>query len=220
MRISLIGTYHAETGLTSVSELHGILERLQPEVIFAEIPSSKLSRYINGSHANLESQAVAIFRKNHAAEVVPVDLDEPSEDFFRQAGEMFVKVEHTSAPYRQLIDQQSSAVRDGGFAYLNSERCQQVLADIHKETLDTLAWTRNEGLKEIYEHWIQVNDLREKTMLANIYRYCEGCPLTSGALLVGTAHRKALMGKIQQLQCKDSSQVTWDFEIPLTMRQK
>ena len=38
MRISLIGTYHAELGAVTVPALLAILERIQPEVVFAEIP--------------------------------------------------------------------------------------------------------------------------------------------------------------------------------------
>lgn len=214
MLVSLIGTVHNDSGLSNATELHKILKRIEPEVVFAEIPSSKCPDYINGSHGTLESRAVAIYLEDRSIDVVPVDLDEPSDEFFRDAKEMFGKVERTSPRYRQLVDRHTLDTKSSGFTYLNSERCVQALTLIHKETRETLDWIGGQHLKEIYEHWRKVNDLREKAMLENIYRYCDGSSLCRGALLVGTAHRRALMDKILQSIGKDANRLTWDFEVP------
>jgi hypothetical protein len=70
---------------------------LQPDVIFAEIPTAHLADYLDGSHGNLESAAVALYRKHRPVDVVPADLNKPSDEFFRKSEEMFKKVERTSA---------------------------------------------------------------------------------------------------------------------------
>ncbi|SKC83485.1 hypothetical protein SAMN05445504_3644 [Burkholderia sp. CF099] len=115
MRISLIGTVHAESGRANLAELRTFLERLQPDVIFAEIPTANLADYLDGSHGNLESAAVALYRKRRPVNVVPVDLNKPSDEFFRKSEEMFKKVERTSPKYRRLMDQNSLDTRvDGG----------------------------------------------------------------------------------------------------------
>ena len=45
MQLTLVGTVHAETGLATSNELLKILERLKPEVIFAEIQPSYIEQY-------------------------------------------------------------------------------------------------------------------------------------------------------------------------------
>jgi len=71
MRISLIGTVHAESGRANLEALQAILEHLQPDVIFAEVPTANLTGYLDGSHGNLESTAVALYRKLRPIDVVP-----------------------------------------------------------------------------------------------------------------------------------------------------
>lgn len=118
MRISLIGTVHAESGRATAVELWSILDRLLPDVIFAEIPQPNLDDYLDGSHGNLESAAVVLYRQHRPVTVVPVDLNEPSDEFFRSSEEMFRKVARTSPDYRRLMDQNSLDTRDHGFPYL------------------------------------------------------------------------------------------------------
>jgi transcriptional regulator of aromatic amino acid metabolism len=130
LRISLIGTVHAESGRANVAVLQAILDRLQPETIFAEISANSLPEYLDGSDGNLESRAVAVYRKQHLIDVEPVDSKKPRDEFFRESQEMFEKVERTSLVYRRLLDQHSLYTRNHGFTYLNSDRCAQLWTDI------------------------------------------------------------------------------------------
>jgi len=180
MRISLIGTFHAESGRANSAELRAILERLRPDAIFAEIPTANLAGYLDGSHGSLESVAVAHYRKRCPIEVVPVDLNKPNEGFFSESEEMFRKVERTSSEYRLLIDQNKRDTRDYGFPYLNSDRCVQAWMDIYDEMRATVEWIGDERLQRIYVLWNEVNDRRETRMLENINRYCSYCALSHG----------------------------------------
>ena len=156
MRISLIGTTHAERGLANTGELLAILERCKPEVIFAEIPATHAERYANASHATLESIAVARYLASNQAEVVPVDLAEPEEKFFDDSKEMFTAVERRSPKYRSLVDRNTDEVRAGGFRYLNSDQCMQAWEDIYREVLETIEWIGDRRLREIYDLWSHV----------------------------------------------------------------
>jgi hypothetical protein len=140
MRITLIATVHAESGRANVAELRAILDRLAPDVIFAEIPSVFLADYLNGSHGNLEPAAVVLYRGRHPVNVVPLDLDKPSEDFFSNSKDMFRKVERTSPDYRRLVDQNSLDTLEFGFPYLNSDRCAQAWEGIYNEAHATVEW--------------------------------------------------------------------------------
>lgn len=214
MRISLIGTVHAECGLANVAELRTILDRLQPGVIFAEIPSANLAGYLDGSHGNLESKAVVLYRRDCPVNVVPVDLNKPSNEFFRNSEEMFRTVEKTSPAYRRLMDQNSLDTRHHGFPYLNSERCAQAWADIYNEVLATVEWIGDTRLRQFYDLWRETNDLRERGMLESINGYCLRHGLSHGALLIGAAHRKAIAERAREQRDSGPSGVSWDLESP------
>lgn len=215
MRISLIGTVHAESGRANLAELRAILERLQPDVIFAEIPTANLTSYLDGSHGNLESAAVAHYRKRYPVDVVPVDLNKPSDEFFRESQEMFTKVERTSSQYRRLIDQNSLDTHDHGFPYLNSDRCAQAWLAIYDEVRATVEWIGNARLRQIYALWSEIHNRRETGMLENINGYCIHRALSHGVLLLGAAHRKAMVEKVQEQPGISAPGVSWNLESSL-----
>ena len=212
MRISLIGTVHAENGRANLAELRAILERLQPDVIFAEIPTANLADYVDGSHGNLESTAVAHYRMRCPVPVVPVDLNEPSGEFFRKSKEMFKMVERTSYEYRRLVDQNELDTRDCGFPYLNSDRCAQAWTAIYDEVRATVEWIGDAKLRQIYAQWSEINDCRETGMLANINSYCIRCVFSQGVFLLGAGHRKAMMEKVQEQPGIRALEVSWNLE--------
>src|SRR5688572_17271612 len=82
-RVSLVCTVHRETGLANVSELHSLLERIRPEVIFLELPPADFDDYIVGTRRTLESTSASRYRAIHPVELVPVDLPTPGDEFIR-----------------------------------------------------------------------------------------------------------------------------------------
>lgn len=96
MRISLVGTYHAERGAVTVSTLLAILERIQPEVVFAEIPRTHIGAWRNGSHGTVESKAVARYADRHSIDVVSVDSPIPEDSFVQAWKEVVRTIERTS----------------------------------------------------------------------------------------------------------------------------
>lgn len=197
MRLSIIGTFHAESGMTNVAELEAILERLQPDVIFAEIPSSFFERYRDGSHGTLEALTVARYRIDHQVAVIPVDIAEPDDVFFRNAKDMFDKVERTSPDYRCMMDRHSLDISIGGFAYLNSDRFIQTLAHIHAEILATLDWIGDHRLREVYDLWNEHSERRDTAMVNSIADYAASSGFDHGVLLIGAAHRRSIFNKAQ-----------------------
>ena len=211
MRITLIATVHAESGRANVAELRAILDRLAPDVIFAEIPSSFLADYLNGSHGTLESSAVVLYRERRPVNVVPVDLDKLGEEFFSNSEDMFKKVARTSSDYRRLVDQNSLDTLELGFPYLISDRCAQAWEGIYNEALATVEWIRDTKLRQTYDLWNQTNDDRETGMIENIESYCIRHVPAHGVFLVGAAHRKPIMEKVRKRQVAGGPGVFWDF---------
>jgi hypothetical protein len=212
MRISLVGTVHAESGRANVAELLTILGRLQPDVIFAEISSADLADYLDCSRGSLESKAVVRYRESRPVNVVPVDVNRPNEEFFRISQEMFDKVERTSPDYRLLMDRHSLDTRAHGFPYLNSDRCAQAWTDIYGEVLATINWIGDVRLRQIYDLWSETNDRRETGMLQNIDDYCVSNALPHGVLLVGAAHRKSIVDKVRGRRGAGAPGIAWDLD--------
>jgi hypothetical protein len=195
MQLTLVGTVHAEAGLATVDELVQILDRLKPEIIFAEIPSSHVDRYRDGSHGTLEALAVARYLEKRPVAVIPVDLAQPEEIFFQAAQEMFEKVERTSPAYRRLVDQHSLDTYFGGFSYLNSDRCIQAWVDIREEVSATLDWIRDPRLHEVHGRWQVQNELRDTAMATHIAHYSDRNGPIRAAFLFGAAHMKSIFDK-------------------------
>lgn len=194
-QVTLISTVHAESGLASIAELQAILDRMRPEVIFAEVSASEVNQYRDGSHGTLESAAVARLRTTHESSLVPVDLRRPSDEFFRDAEVLFDAVERASPDYRRMMDQHSADVRECGFRYLNSERCVQAWAGIYSEVWATVEWLRTPRWREIYQDWCDTNRCRDEAMIRAVHEYCASHSFERGVLLVGAAHRASLMDK-------------------------
>ena len=211
MRVSLVGTVHAESGLANVGALQAILERSQPDVLFAEIPASHVDRYKDGSHGSLESITVARYLASHHVDVEPVDLAKPEQKFFDDTKDMFRAVERTSPEYCRLIDRHGVETRTGGFPYLNSDRCIQAWADIHRELMATIEWTGDSRLRELYDLWSHTNERRDREMMRNIALYSARTAVARGVFLVGAAHRKSIIDKASAVSGTGLPPIEWDL---------
>lgn len=211
MRISLIGTYHEERGAVTVLALCEILERIEPEVVFAEIPPTYLHAWRDGSHGTLESIAVARYAETHSVDVVPVDLPKPEDSFFRDYEEVSRAIERTSPEFRRLVDLNTDRTRRDGFIYLNSSACIQAWVDIYREELETIKYIRNPRLSDIYAQVRDMTERRDLEMLRNICAYGASTVRTCGAFLIGAAHRKSLIDKVRAAGETAAPRIEWDL---------
>jgi hypothetical protein len=211
--VALVSTVHEEIGLANVAELCAILEHIQPEVIFLEVPAADFDDfYENCRRENLESMAVRQYRESNHVKLVPVDLPAPSEDFHNNNRYLFGRIEKVSRTFCFLIDSNSTYVRTEGFPYLNSERSSKLSAELYEETLSTIKWMNNDPeLLAIYRSWQEKNDLREKVMMENIHNYCSGNTFDKGVFFVGAAHRQAIIDIAREQTRADPTRIQWDF---------
>jgi hypothetical protein len=211
MRVSLIGTYHKERGAVTVAALLEILERIQPEVVFAETPRTRIDTWRDGSHGSVESIAVARYANTHAVDVVPVDLPTPEDSFFRDDAEVSRAIERISPQFRRLMDLNTDRTHREGFPYLNSSECIEAWADIYREELETLEYIRNARLSGIYAQVRDFIEQRDLEMLRNIRAYCASTAQSRGAFLVGAAHRKSLIEKLYSAGDTAVPCIEWDL---------
>jgi hypothetical protein len=211
MRVSVVGTVHEEQCLASVSQLHVILERIRPEVIFLEIPSEAFDDFRDGTRSNLESIAARRYRDSHDVVLVPVDLPTPGEEFFRNFEYLRERVRNASTDYRRLISWDNHYISDYGFAYLNSERCSELWSEIYAAMQAAIEQLDDHRLIELFDLWKHTNELRDRAMLKNIEDYCNHNPSENGVLLIGAAHRQSIVNKSREGRGVGSLRIEWDF---------
>ena len=64
------------------SQLPAILKRIQPEVIFLEIPSAVFDDYLDGTRSDLESSAAKLYRESDDVDVCIVGGGKPISIYF------------------------------------------------------------------------------------------------------------------------------------------
>lgn len=208
--VSLIGTFHAETGRANVSELQSLLERLRPEVAFLEVPAAWGQEEIE-NHSSLETGALSRYRATHSLALVPVDAPTPPESFFRSSKRLFDYIERASDKHRQLVDKNKSRITAEGFSYLNSELHEHFQSEMHDEILRILEMRRDPSLTQDYEAWRSQNDLRDIEMISNIEGYSRENEFDRGVFLVGAAHRPSIVKKSRERFLAGLSDVQWSY---------
>ena len=223
--ITLMATDHKEKGLYNSHELFKIIEQISPDVIFEEIPPGKFEAVYAGTRqASLEVEAIkAYLQKYPDTYHYPVDLD------IEQATEKQIKTEvdgiyfickDYSPEYKYLDGLIRYWSEKYGFPFLNNDRCSEIISRkkvLEKQILDALRKDNNqramdhETLNLAYKQWIDQIEDRENEMLRNIYSYMEQKKYDRALFLVGAAHRKSIMQKIQEYESKEKIKLNWKF---------
>lgn len=209
--ITLVCTIHAERGKANASELLAILERIQPEVIFLELPPDAMDQFIDkGAMGDLESAAVRRYCEDRNVGLVPVDITPPDHEFLDDYRRVQKMVDNISRDSRRLMTWHKNYVYDHGFAYLNSEYGDKMFSEIASDELNTLQALGDSSLLEIAEQWRRTNAIRESEMMKKIDQYCREAAFARGTFLIGAGHRHAIIEKSRQYFC-DPHSVRWDF---------
>ncbi len=210
--VSLVGTFHDEKGLATVSELHKILTHLRPQVIFLEVPPTALEGYLNAhGHRTLESKAVELYQEQNTVELIPVDLPTPDLNFFENGKYLHNRIEQASPDFCRLSDWNSNYVRQYGFAYLNSKYCTKMWSDLDQEMAATVARLDEPRLFELHETWTQMIDRRDVEMLKNILKYARSTNFERGAFLVGASHRRSIIKKSRGGNVASLTNIQWNY---------
>ncbi len=214
-RVSLVGTVHEELGCANASELCAILERIDPEVLFLEVPPAAFDDfYVTFSRTTLESSAVNRFGATRRINLVPVDLPTPVREFFENVEFVRKRIRHESATYRRLLDDDRRYIVSHGFAYLNSEVCSNLWAEVYREMKCALDSIGDRTLVDIFDVWTNTIDLRETHMLTAIDTYCQAHAFSVGAFLIGAAHRQPIIDRVNGQKSSGSPRAQWDFQFP------
>ncbi|TDD77199.1 hypothetical protein [Flavobacterium caseinilyticum] len=215
--ITLVCTRHDELGKCNSNELYQIIELINPEVIFEEIPPTFFDEYyLDKRRANLETDTINKYIQNHKIEHIPVDSNNfPSEEFFKDHKRMIEKIEGLADingfTFRNLVDNNKIYTERYGFKYLNSIDSININNEICNALENGLQKINNDKLFLTFKLWKDINDMRENQMLQNIYLYSQDHNYDRAIFTIGAAHRKSIIDKIFEYQKNEKVKLNWIF---------
>lgn len=213
--IILIATGHRENGLCNSSELLKVIEEINPDVIFEEVPPGKFHMLYAGQlQDSLESFTIKEYLKTRSIPHIPVDLDLNESfgiNFRMDVKQMDDVIEYYSPQCSHLMNLHASNAARYGFPYLNSQRCNTLLEKRHQ--LEDMA-IRNINKAELlatHNKWLEFLAVREKEMIRNIYDFSANNRYEKGLFLVGAEHRKPIMNRIPEFEKNPKQKINWIF---------
>ena len=237
--ITLIGTNHSEKGKCNSDELYKIIEAINPEVIFEEIPSIIFDMFYNGkchfdefhkilkyklpnnlldridilplSDTPLEINCVKKYLQIHNIKNIPVDIDINSE-LSTKMKMMFGEFYKHDDVYKNFVDECKLLTEQYGFDYLNSKKyldLDEKMKLREKQLIESNCFNKNE-LLSIYElSFKEIMDDREDAMLRNIYHYSKANVYNQAVFLIGARHRKSIMQRIIKYNEASEIKLIW-----------
>jgi len=214
--ITLICTKHHENGLCNIDELYKIIEKINPEIIFEEMSPSYFDVCYNGQRfsLSLEANAIKKYLQKHCIEHISVDnFDLKNKDIYCLKNDidyMFDKIEYNNE-CRNLENEIGLLSGQLGFAYLNSNQCGELFNKKHILEESIVNNSNDDKLFCVHKLWTEINDEREDGMINNIYSYSKEHRFEKGLFLIGAAHRKSMINKIQKHAATENVKLNWNF---------
>lgn len=208
--ITLLSSFHIELGKCNSEELYKIIERIQPEIIFEELPFDLFEIiYAKGySPKTLESITIKKYLKKYQIEHIPVDTHEKNEnDLFNEYDIILNK----SIEYTELLKQQFSMISQFGHSFLNSNYFTELMDKMHIIEEKVLLEISDTKLSNQYKSDSELHDKRDIEMLQNIYNYSKHHRYNEAMFICGAEHRKSIIQKILEYERKEELKLNWKF---------
>lgn len=208
--IVLLGSVHTENGRCNASALARILELVQPDVLFQEIPYFKFLEKNDLFHRDkLEVKAIDEYLNHHSVIQIPVDTIDQSSFEQSKFDDVMDRVLHAGPDLTHMLNEQTYLKYNCGFEYLNSRLNDRMFQRIDITIAKTLEKLNDERLSTGYSEWKAYNSKRETAMVNNVYEFCRLNHFKKGLFLFGSAHRAGLIAKIQMVKRTQEARVNW-----------
>jgi hypothetical protein len=212
INLHLISTVHREKGVCTSESLFEILNRIKPDVVFCEASQQMFESFKNGLiHSSLEFNSIEELSRHHSFSFVPVEsFPSPSLDYRKQEKELF-DIINRDEKFLIAYKENDERTHLYGFKYLNSGESIQLFDEMSEREKAVIAQLENPEYEKVYKKRLNLLDNRENIMLENINLYVESNEFENAVFLCGSAHRKAIINKIQTSK---NDQLKWSFELP------
>jgi hypothetical protein len=226
--ITLIGTIHSENEKCNPDELYKILEDINPEVIFDELPGHYADMYFSDSfdayYANnillnrrppvvpLEVKCLRKYKQNYDIKIFPVDIDltQRLQEYQQEIYFMF-SIFFKYEEYKILDYEKETLIAQEGFDFLNSNKFLEFSEKkemIEKNIMGSEI--QKNRLLSIYKLFhSEQYDNRENAMLQNIYNYSKENQYNKAVFLIGAEHKRSIVQKIKEYEKLSEIKLNW-----------
>jgi pheromone shutdown protein TraB len=212
--ITLVLTNHSELGKCNSEELHNIIESINPEIIFVELPKDIFDKVYNGNqptYESLETKAVKRYLLKHATKPVPVDIDANPNLSTKEIEDMFRSFKKYDV-YKKLEEEQNSLTGRDGFSFLNRKKCKELFEKKKATERSLMEFMTNKiQLSRIHNMFYEEQDQREHEIIKNIYNYSTENEFNQALLLIGAGHGKSVIEKIEKYKAGPNVKLNWIF---------
>jgi hypothetical protein len=210
--ITLVFTHHSELGKCNSDELYKIIESINPDVIFEELPEDLFNKFYPENQLPYEPPEVKSVRRylsTHNIDHIPVDIDVSESPSTREIEYMFSSFKKYDV-YKNSEDEQKKSIIENGYAFLNSKRCEELHRQqiITEQSLLQFMMPKNQ-LFRIWKSFYEEQDVREHEIIKNVYNYSKQKPYSQGLLLIGSGHRKTIFEKIEIYKTQEDLKLNW-----------
>lgn len=208
--VTLLSSFHISLGRCNSGELYKIIEALQPDVIFEELPEDIFHRIYHGGYNPRSNEAITIkkYLEKYPTQHFPVDTSKRNEfDFFNE----FDLISKRSAQYTELCVQQKLKIEQSGYSFLNSNSSIELLEKINELEERVLLEISNPRLLRQYRLDRETHEQREIEMLQSIYNYSKMYKYNNALFICGAEHRKPIMQKIKTFEEREELKLNWIF---------
>jgi hypothetical protein len=210
--ITIVCTHHSEIGNCNSDDLYKIIESINPDVIFEELPQDLFDKvYAVDQFDNQlppEIKTVKKYLLTHKIDHIPVDTGVNENSCNSETQHMFALFQRF-AIYKNLQDQQKKLIIKNGYDFLNSKRCEELHMQqiiIERSLLPSLMKSQ---LYQAHESFYEELDSREHEIVKNIYNYSKQKQYNQGLLLIGSGHRKTIFEKIEIYKTQEDIKLNW-----------
>lgn len=206
-KIYFISTIHKEIGKCDAGELHKILKKLSPEVVFLEALDSTYPEYkrmifseFGLYDTKLEIKAIQYYLLDRPLTYVPV-LDFGLSDAFMKRCDLLEQFPEHKSLYSDFYFKEKTL----GFSFLNSKEAIALQEEL-RALEDKLLYNSDLNQKALEDI-----DSYENNMMKNISAYCRENTFEKAVFMCGVAHRKSMIEKISSSQEMLDLEIDWHF---------
>ena len=211
--ISLVCTFHSESGKCNADELYKIIEQIKPDVVFEELTPYLYdiiyNKNIVDETAPLEIKCIRNYKQKHIIKNIPVDI-EVNSSFSNDINHLFTLLEKYDF-YKEIVSVSKRKIESDGFDFLNSDQFTDLVEKQRTIERNILEEINNRQQNRIYKTFFDDMDYRENVMLDNIYAYSEANNYDQAVFFIGSAHRNSVLRKVKEYQHKEKIKLNWTF---------
>jgi hypothetical protein len=207
--VTLICTIHNAVGNCNSFELYKIIEKIQPDIIFEELPLIVYDDCYIHNRITLETSAVKEYIRNHPIKHIPVDTFDKKHDRHKVFENMNSIIVNSSVDCRNYLDKLIEIETYQGFNFLNSKQCDIFFDNFSIMQERVLNFINDNNLTQIYKEEKEYHNNRENEMINNIYNYSKNNNYNSGIFFIGSGHRKSIIRKLYQHKRTADINIQW-----------